>query len=325
MRRRLGGLMVALLGTLVTHVAEAAVEATLDSNGQPPADYVRTPNGYFHKSCVHDVPNGAQVDDNDNVTTNGVVTHFEPCQYPVISTPSASLASSAPSPTIGHAWVESIEQDQSGQGFNLLEVNSQIPGIPCYPGDQQTIYLFNGLEPVFNAFPLIQPVIGYVYLSGNTGTQLEIAAVVLTSSNNTGSSINTNVNPGDKVDMAMWVISNKPVVGKTWQIQIVDQANGQFAAIQFTTTADMNAATPAVLEVYNVSQCEDYPTPACFEKGSSVFSSITLAVPCAANEWTSYCGVGFAPFPHNPSPSLNPQCGYGITTVSSRDETTFTY
>jgi hypothetical protein len=180
MRRRLGGLMVALLGTLVTHVAEAAVEATLDSNGQPPADYVRTPNGYFHKSCVHDVPNGAQVDDNDNVTTNGVVTHFEPCQYPVISTPSASLASSAPSPTIGHAWVESIEQDQSGQGFNLLEVNSQIPGIPCYPGDQQTIYLFNGLEPVFNAFPLIQPVIGYVYLSGNTGTQLEIAAWWLT-------------------------------------------------------------------------------------------------------------------------------------------------
>lgn len=88
----------------------ASAPSTVDASGNPPPDYVVTPNGLFHKSCVHKVPNGAQADDSDNVTINGALYHFPPCGYPVLPliAPAPSVSSTPPDtpprPSVTLGW-----------------------------------------------------------------------------------------------------------------------------------------------------------------------------------------------------------------------------
>jgi hypothetical protein len=109
----------------------ALTPASLDADGNPPADYVFTPGGFFHKSCVHQVPNGSHSDDQNNVTANGVTIHYPSCQYASIPILHASADPTGKNPTIGHSWVASTLQTASDPGFNISSDERYRPSIPC--------------------------------------------------------------------------------------------------------------------------------------------------------------------------------------------------
>jgi hypothetical protein len=278
----------------------------LDANGKPPPDYVRMPAGYFHNSCVHLLPNGADVDDNDNVSVNGeVIAHYNPCAYPVIW--SHPEKGGPPPPTIGHQWVESNEQDTGNPGFNYLFTTFNVPANPT-SDDSQTIYFF----PAFNnsgqtSYPLLQPVLGW-NASGCEGQYWCIASTALTSGTNVYQGQVYQVYPGDHITGSMSVTSTWYALGlgpwPHWTISTYDTTTNVGSTLGFNTTYNMLTASPAVLEVANVVQCSDYPST-----NQVYFNSIYLGVPNGS--WTSTQYVIYCPTDHFAS-GLNPSCNYAI-------------
>ena len=290
----------------------------LAAGGAPTADYLITPNGYFHKSCVHEVPSGAHADDQDNVTVNGAVTHYPPCQYTVFSN---TLQGAQPIPTkngqppsIGHAWVESDEQDQNnGIGFNGMYEDIAVPYIPLVDGFvvPQIIYFFPALQPAGQgSFPLMQPVLSF----GNNndygnGWDWFLAAWWLTSSNNSYYSTPGAVNPNDAIDADMQVVGTYESGGidyRTWLIQGWDMTSNFLTYAYFNTSADYQTVSPAVLEVYNVTTCNDYPNQL-----ETHFTDIHLFVP-ANNSWTDLGAATLAPFEHQAPSNTTPWCDYSV-------------
>src|SRR5580692_9551873 len=59
-----------------------------DSGGEdldsPPPEYVRVPGGFVHPSCVHEVPNGARIEETGDVfdASGNLVTHIGKCNHP---------------------------------------------------------------------------------------------------------------------------------------------------------------------------------------------------------------------------------------------------
>src|SRR6266568_4644975 len=59
-----------------------APRSVLMGDASPGPDFVATPAGWFHRSCVHEIPNGAKVDAAGNVTrADGTTFQIPKCQY----------------------------------------------------------------------------------------------------------------------------------------------------------------------------------------------------------------------------------------------------
>ena len=94
--------------------ARPVAPATLPARAIP-EEYVRTPSGWAHPSCIHEVPKGAVVDDRKgDVTVEGkVIAHYDPCPYePVFDaaiTPDSKKGLQGPGNYSG--WVEYAQQN----------------------------------------------------------------------------------------------------------------------------------------------------------------------------------------------------------------------
>lgn len=76
-----------------------------------PADYVITPFGYFHPSCVMNLGNGDEVrqDENSVRHSNGTYDRIPLCEYAHYEGNGEAVIGDEQGlkkPTIGHAWVE---------------------------------------------------------------------------------------------------------------------------------------------------------------------------------------------------------------------------
>jgi hypothetical protein len=113
MTSRSGGVKVACAGLLLTAVSAVAGLLAASSNADAqqayqagsgtgrsgqgarqgggqniPADYVQVPIGWQHPSCLHHVPNGARIDEHQNVYLNEqLIEHHEPCGYQAVVLP----------------------------------------------------------------------------------------------------------------------------------------------------------------------------------------------------------------------------------------------
>jgi hypothetical protein len=296
-----------------------------------PADYVSTPNGYFHKSCVYAVPMGAHIDDGDNVTVNGTVTHNPPCAHPVFS---STLPNAEPIPTpsgeqpdppsISHAWVESSQQNLSGNGYNALLENMTVPSaVPAFWYDQQTVYLFPGLQGAGTA--LLQPVLSFGINAGNTSQGIYgtdsyymYASWIYISSNNSYYSPPEIANFNDTLTMSMLVVSRSEG-NNTWVVQAADNQQNVVTYLYYATGLALTTAFPAALEVYNISSCNDYPWG-----GSTEFYDIALREP-TNNVWTQYSVVPFNPTANQAGNAFNPSCNYLVVSVPVTNNTFLYY
>ena len=136
-----------------------------------PADYVITPFGYFHPSCVMSLGNGDEVrqDENSVRHSNGTYDSIPSCGYAHYEANGEAVIGDeqgVKKPTIGHAWVEAAAT-KSSTSFGYLYAQWTVLPAPS-KNDGQVVFLFPGLED-YKDFPvvkgskvsIIQPVLGW--------------------------------------------------------------------------------------------------------------------------------------------------------------------
>ena len=268
-----------------------------------PADYVITPFGYFHTSCVTHLAEGDVVrqDENSIRHADGTYDSIQACAYPHYSNSGEAIAPGAPPvkpPTIGHAWVEQASATTSSS-YGYMYAYWAVPPAPT-DNNGQTVYLFPGMEDYNDVVTIIQPVLGW---NSDFASAWGIASWNCCASGTVFEATPTKVNSGDTILGYMFDTCAAGTLScATWDIITWDLQSGNYSELLNTSSQKQtfNWAFAGALEVYNIAQCGDYPS-----NGSIAFYDLALFndgfAQIASPGW-SYA---------NWSSGLTPQCGYG--------------
>jgi hypothetical protein len=278
-----------------------------------PADFVITPFGYYHATCVTHLAQGDEVrkEENSIKHVNGSFDSIHVCAYPHFKAdgtkllgddqgeaPKAALSQAVKQPTISHAWVEYASTTTSSS-FGELIAEWNVPPTPT-ANNGQTVYLFPGMEDYADVVTIIQPVLGW---NSDYASAWGIASWNCCKSGTVFEATPTRVNPGDTILGYMFHTCAAGTLScPTWDIVTYDLTLGRYSELLNTSSQGQtfNWAFAGALEVYNIAQCANYPP-----NGSISFYDVNLyndAFASIANpNWTI----------SNTSAGLTPQCGYG--------------
>lgn len=300
------------------HGQPGAVTATVKSDS---GDYVNTPMGRFHKSCVHQVPNGAVIDANQNVFLNGaLIAHFDGCAYPAERTSAAhpkishspADSSGAPPPETD-GWVEysSADVPYNAQGVDWLAdfiMHWNVPAAPSsYVG--QTIYLFNSMESTSSP-AIIQPVLQYGPSPAGGGNYWSVASWYVSSVNDVMVTALTPVQEGAYLrgEIAPSSGSCDSSGECFWGITMFLNDSTVLSNLQTWLSERYDTIQKAVLEVYSVTDCSQYPA------SSAVFRNFYAA------QDPGFIPKSYGDFSwNNVVPGGSPDCGFSV--VGSGDVT----
>jgi hypothetical protein len=117
-----------------------------------PVDYVIVPGGRMHKSCVHEISDGALVAE----------TSLAVCEFPFLR--------GADGVTHGSAWKAWAQVNTTSlTGVSSLNSTWAVPGSPQDPSGGQTLFWWNGIEPA-DTSAVLQPVIQWGASAAGGGT-----------------------------------------------------------------------------------------------------------------------------------------------------------
>lgn len=308
--RLLNSIAVTMLVAGLT-AAQALTPAGSNRPATVPAEYVITPFGYFHPSCVMHLANGDEVRKDEHAIkhADGSLDDIHACAYPHFNArgekaaeKEVSDASAVKQPTIPHAWVEFASVTTSSSFGGLVSVWTVPP--PPAANDGQTIYLFPGMEDYLDAVTIIQPVLGW---NSDFPSAWGIASWNCCVSGTVVEATPAKVNSGDTIFGEVWDTCAKGTLScPTWDIITWDVTGFprvvKYSELHNTSShgQTFNWAFAGALEVYNIVQCADYPSD-----GSISFHNLELF------------DDSFALIPNpkwsvsNVSAGLTPQCGYG--------------
>lgn len=289
--------------TKLTRVSALAIGVVPQS---VPGNYVVTPNGYFHPSCVHEVEQGAHLLADGGVQhANGVVTQQGLCAYPHFSrhgerieaaeglAPSHKVASQLGTQSISWDWVEySGTQSSATPAIGYLSATWQVPSNPSSHGSQ-TLYYFPGAQ--LNT--IIQPVLGWNAEGDNAWT---LSSWNCCTNGQTNYSKFISTKAGDTISGVMSGTSCSGNVCKQWAITTKDTTTGASTTLNAKPNQAFNWVFGGVMEVYNISSCTQYPT-----NGGITFSNVQVATTSQQL---------FSPTFYPTTASDTPACGYGVNT-----------
>jgi hypothetical protein len=283
----------------------SASSAQATRGGNPPGvpeEFVVTPNGYFHPSCIIELGNDERVRDDGKIErANGETRDVPRCDHPHYDKLGRAIAADAPEPTIS-GWVESGSNSTLGP-LNWISANWTVPAAPQVPG-AQTLYYFPGLEPLdasSNTAAIMQPV-----LEWNSGAWT-IASWNCCVTGSVFHGPTGVVHSGDTLyGYVQGNNCNSSGVCSQWQVYTGDWTNGVSSSLNTTSYGNvMNWAFGGALEAYGVDTCTEYPSTG----GSVTFSNIQVRA-------TSYLEVYPAWSPWVVS-GVTPVCGYGVTSPNT--------
>jgi len=223
-----------------------------------PENYVTTPNGYFHPSCV------IEVKEKETLRVDGQIQHVDgsienvaACGYSHY-TARGEIVTGAEPPTITHSWIDS-ESTTTSSSFGELIASWIVPPTPP-SNDGQTLYYFPGMEDSNDVISIIQPVLGYS--DGGSPDLWSIASWNCCISGTTYHSSFVQVNPGDVI---LGTIRSTCAAGvlscATWNITTEDETLGS------STTLSSSSSD---------GQTFNWPLPACWKSIASSIAPITL-------------------------------------------------
>ncbi|MFC5863541.1 hypothetical protein ACFPT7_14640 [Acidicapsa dinghuensis] len=268
-----------------------------------PAEYVITPYGYFHPSCVQHLNKGDEVRKNENAIrhADGTYSDIQSCSFAHFDAKGQKVseeASATKEPTISHAWVEYAGTTTSSS-FGELVAEWTVPPAPS-ANNGQTVYLFPGLEDYADVKTILQPVLGW---NSDYVSAWGIASWNCCWSGTVFEATPQKVAAGDTILGEMWDTCSAGTLScATWDILTYDLTSGKYSEMLNTSSQGQtfNWAFAGALEVYNIAQCANYPP-----NGSISFHNIALY-----NDSFSQV-VDPAWSVTNSSSGLTPQCGYG--------------
>jgi hypothetical protein len=317
-------ILIVLSIGLVAGAQDPAVNASLVAASAPqvaaanrppevPKEYVITPFGYFHPSCVRQVAEGETVLGDGRVQhPDGSVEAAAPaCDYPRYS-PQGALVTSDNTEDGGktpatNGWVETISAITNTSYGALAAIWITPP--PPATNDGQTVFLFPGMEDINDVQSIVQPVLQWGGSGAGGGNYWAIASWNCCISGTAYNSNLINVNPGDLI---LGTITSTCASGENscpaWNVKTED-LNTRGKTILSKTPSEgqeWNWAFGATLEVYNVIQCADYPT------GNGVTFNVRMYDENL--EWISNPGwTGITP------PGITPSCAFGVNSEEVRE------
>jgi hypothetical protein len=298
----LNSIPITLLVAALT-AAQALTPAGAKRPATVPADYVITPFGYFHPSCVGHLAKGDVVRQDEKVIqhANGTSDDMHVCAYPHYKGDGAKITGdekAVDQPTISHAWVEYAGTTTTAS-YGYMYAYWNVPPAPS-TNDGQTVYLFNGMEDYSDVVTIIQPVLGW---NSDYASAWGIASWNCCV---TGTAYEATPKPVNSGDLILGLLIDTCAAGTksctAWDIFTLDVTTGGESELLSTSSfgQTFNWAFGGVLEVYNIAQCGDYPANGSinfYDQGLYNYKFVRIAKPA----WKVT----------NLSSGLTPQCDYG--------------
>ncbi len=270
-----------------------------------PAGYVATPAGWWApRSCVHVLEEGARVG-RDHVVTrrDGTRYRIPKCEHPSIRAQALRQDGGVELPT-NNGWIEDeyVANSPPGTWYGKLTTNWTVPPDPtgAYSGNQ-VYYTFPAFQNRSQTY-IIQPVLQwgsngifggqhwtlaswYVHLDANADTNDYIVSPNRTVT--AGSALSGSITSVALTsDSSTWTMTAKVIAtGESVTLDIPDSNRYAWAG--------------EVVEVYGLTNCNQYPTNGVF------YSAVTLYDNNFAEVWPSR----YSAIQSNPSPS----CGFGVS------------
>lgn len=282
-----------------------------------PADFVVTPAGYMHPSCIVLVSEEETARADGSIErADGRVRKPAPCRHPRYDssgqpidpsarprTSSASRASVLPAIS---GWVESAHDDSNGP-LNWISANWTVPQPPLLDLGQ-TLFWFPGIQPIEQLsehYTILQPVLRW-----NQG-------VWTIESWNCCVDGNANVGPAAVVNSGDTLYGyveghgcDARGVCSDWFVHTGDWTTGAHSWLNTSAYGNvMGWAFGGVLEVYGVEDCDQYPSD-----GSVSFSNIQVR---GANYLQVYPDWNVS------ITNESPQCNYGVDAATSSSVTVY--
>ena len=220
-----------------------------------PSGFVLTPGGYRHKSLVHRLRKGHQLQ-----RVDGALQQVKPATR---RSPARVIANyhsvfeDEPIPALGTGWITyAFWQNNTGSPITQISAQWEVPPPPI-TGDAQTVFLFNALEDS-NRDNLAQPVLQWGVSRVGGGEYWAIANWYIDVSGQVHSS---KLKPVQSGDMLTGIIS------------LADQSGGMFSYVSsFYGHPDLDLPINNIgelswvsqtLEAYKIGACSDYPDTPC--------------------------------------------------------------
>jgi hypothetical protein len=299
--------------SLLTIVCSAQVETTLPAG--VPDGFVVTPFGYFHPSCIKQLATGDVMHGDDMLIQNadGTSESMLTCGYDHYSSSGEAIPvefkdDPSTKPYITHEWMVDVYGSTSSSSYGAITAKWKVPSAPPTKSSQ-VLYYFTGLEDYKDTVTILQPVLGWnAYYKNAWGIASWNCCVKGT----------VYVSPYEHSktgDTIYGVIINNCKAGtlecKSWDVETVDETTKAWTLLSNESNfkQTFNWIFPAVMEVYSVSKCSDYPSkPLSFydvamysDKFTKVDPSLSVSV----------------------DKKVSPQCGYGA--YGSESDVTLTY
>jgi len=266
-----------LLLLLIVCIVVEGIQVPSIAEQYDTSDWLLTPIGLAHPSCIHRVKNGAevrrtptQVGNLQVVNEDGSLRNIPRCQYPVVyPTNKKNNGTSTRQNSFAPGWqVWTTYQSSTTAGFTSFLGNFNIPDQPASSWGDQTLFMFTGLQnenwvpgpnapPAPEDFEIIQPVLQWGQSAGGGGSYWTLASWYVTVYDGFLISDLINVNAGDVI------FGNMTLTGKDrWFISGVTRQSKQTTSlIAKKSNLKVNPWAYCTLEVYGASgDCGEYPT-----------------------------------------------------------------
>jgi hypothetical protein len=259
------------------------------------ADYVRTPHGYFHASCVQHIDQSEELQVDGRIKrADGNIHAVGQCAYPRFlknGTRIEATDKTIRQPQTYNGYLQLVSATLSS-GTNELTAYMTVPSNPSSKSGQ-TLYFFPGLEDAQDVVSILQPVLGWDGYGSNNWT---IASWNCCKSGTTYVGNNVVVKSGDVIYGTMVNTG-----GQNWTIAATDQTNTSLPSATLKTqgySQTFDWVFAGALETYGVSSCSQFPSksPITFSKikayvGGQVVSNPGWNIQPGTNKETACTGA----------------------------------
>lgn len=225
-----------------------------------PSDYVVTPNGWRHPSCVIQMAADETLGDDHIRRADGTKRAFAQCQHEAYDPTGNVLAEATRAPQ-DNGWVASVSSTSAGP-INYLAATWPVPKTPALPASQ-TLFFFPGIEPSATGDVILQPVLAWNGFSDSAWT---IASWACCKNGNVFYSGPQGVSAGDSLTGTITGSScNSSGVCANWNILTKDNRTGKSTTFPTIGGGEkMDWVFGGAMEVYGVDTCSELPAITSF-------------------------------------------------------------
>src|SRR3984957_9547851 len=228
----------ALFTTLTAGLIVAQVPAGARRPAAVPANYLITPFGSFHPSCVAHLAKGDELMQDEKAIkhANGVSEGTHVCNYAHYEADGVKVAvdqkPDKQQPSIGHSWIEYAGVTTTSS-YAYLYAEWTVPPTPT-SNDGQTVYLFPGMEDINDVVTIIQPVLGW---NSDYASAWGIASWNCCESGTVYEAPPAPVNPGDVIFGEIFNTCGPGILScPSWYIDTYDRNLGKGSVLRSTSS-----------------------------------------------------------------------------------------